>query len=262
MFADHHTQICDVLGSTVTEGEVRLNIGDSTDGKGWGANIPLWGQHGFASRPADPSSAGNAMAIVLRDGHQQRVGWVRDNRFAPLVGTLKPGESMMFGPAGQFIRTHQDGSITLFTTDNGNTEGRSIYLMISPSEGFSFVCPWGRWTFGPNGIHLVHSSGARLDLGAIGGVPGLESLGSYAKLQGAMASVMGSVVSLGVDGGAANVASVTSLVTILSQLIHAISLITSATPGASALVTATLPADAATAVTAFTPLLGNIGKVA
>ena len=268
-FANVDISVADILGSPVLtdddgnalNAEIRANIGNAVDNKGWGAATPIWGQYGFAARPADKDGTGNAMALVMHQANTKRILAWRDNRFTVKLPVLRPGETMMYGPMGQFARFHEDGSITLLTSDDGTPEGRSIYFQLSPEHGLVYVCPWGKFTFGPNGIHLVHSSGARLDLGAIGGVPGLESLGSYASLQGAMASVLGSVVSVGTDGGANSLAAITELAATLAAVVTALNTI-STTPAVVGNPVLTPPQAAlvSAALALFTPLAPNIGK--
>ncbi len=221
MFATHTTAVMDILGSDVYEGEIRVNIGDHADqDKGFGADAALWQHFGFASRPANADTDGACMALVAVEPNAKRVIATRDNRFVSRPAILKPGETMVYGAAGQFIRCHEDGSISLFTTDDGTADGRSIFLRVSPQDGFQVSTPWGRMSFGPNGFHVLHSSGARIDLGAIGGVPsiGPVDIGSYAKIQAAMCSLHGSAVSLGTSSGGANNEAVLTLITLLDTL--------------------------------------------
>ncbi len=170
----------------------------------------------------------------------------------------KNGEAFIMGPGGSFIRFHKDGGISMMTTDDGTTDGRSLYIMLSPTKGLRVHLPWGKLTLGPDGGHFVHSSGARLDLGAIAGlVAPLDALGSYAKLQAAMCSVAGTAVSLGTDAGVANAASVTALVTLLTALGVVIAAAVDPTGIPSA-----AKATFATALSTALPLIVDLGKVA
>ena len=241
-----------------------LGISVDLDGGQKAGAPPMAPMHpyGFVSRPADPvADAGGIPTLGCEvlygwDGPQGYVLPLGDPRVMAKLPEVQGGESFQYGPTGQFVRCHADGSISLFTTDDATTDGRSIYLKISPTTGLEYSCPWGRLTFGPNGFHVLHSSGARLDLGAIGGLPGpLSSLSSYAKLEGGIASVKGGAVSVGTDGGATNEAATTALVAFLDALVAAVATITPSTTGAAAM--ATLTAAAA----AMHVAIPKIGKV-
>lgn len=258
---DSLTSIADVTASTATEGTITVNLGDQVTGQGYGSETSAWFPPGFYGRPADPDANGAAQALWITEGNQKRAVAFRDRRAQKLLPQVSPGESVMYGQQGQFIRTRNDGSVFVYTTDDNTVNGRGIYIKTSPT-GVEINSPWARFSAGVNGIHGLTNSGARFDFGAIGGLPGgLSSLSSYAKIEAAMVSIKAGILSLGTDGGAGNEAAVTALVNILGQIIQAISLITSVTPGSTALTSALLPANGAAAVAAFTPTLAPIGKV-
>jgi len=125
-------------------------------------------------------------AILLNDPRQQDA----------LLQSQK-GESFFHGPTGAFIRFKADGSICLFTTDDNTTNGRSVYLTISPT-GLEFNFPFGKLTYDSNGFHCVTNSGARVDLGALT-APGLSIIPdmSYATLSASIVHVEGSAVHVG-----------------------------------------------------------------
>lgn len=259
-FVGVDVKISDILATDSDDesSETRANLGfadGTSQAQGVGSNTPVWSQFGFTSRVADPDENGAAMALSVQLGDQHRVFATRDMRSHGKLPQLKPGESMQFGAAGQFVRCHQDGSLSLYTTDDGTPNGRSIHLHMSPTDGFEMACPWGRFTMGPMGIHLVHYAGGRLDIGALAGLPGiLSALDSYATLTASMANVSGNIVSLGSDGGAANALAVQGLLTFLAALMSAIGTITISTPGATAM------APMAAALTTLTTALQGLGK--
>lgn len=114
-------------------------------------------------------------------------------------GNLKEGEVCIAGTADAPARVmiKSDNSITMYTTDDSKATGHGVYLKLSPSA-LEFFAPWGRLVFDASGFHAVTASGARLDLGGIGGIPGpLSSLSSYATLSAATVKCAGSVVMLG-----------------------------------------------------------------
>jgi hypothetical protein len=189
---------------------------------------------------------------------------------------LKADEPIMLGPAQNFVRLDHDGNVSLYTTDDGTADGKSVYAQVRP-DGFRFVHPHGKMVLDKTGFHVLHSSGARVDLGAIGGLPPpLDALGSYAKLSAATVTIEGAAIALGTAAGApdpvaratptlavltALEAAVASLTLQLAALITGVGAIptvgTAAAAGAVALETATSAAvTAATAALASaTPLL-------
>ncbi len=115
-FADHLTQIADVLHSTAEGGEVRINVGEETTGEGERASVPVWGPEGYIAAPNDTSDKGAAQALYLVDGQQQRAFAFRDNRFAAQAGTLEPGDRMIVtdGPT-RFYMKRQRAQVGLYT---------------------------------------------------------------------------------------------------------------------------------------------------
>lgn len=216
---------------------------------------------GMVAYPLDPDVDASGQPtngcsfLFATEGDKLHAFPLSDPRVVALLPIGQPGETYFYGSKGQFIRFHADASISIYTTDDGTPNGRTISLMLSPQEGLVYTSPWFSAKMGPDGGHLRHSGGARLDMGSIGGMPApLDQLGSYLKIQAAMVSIKGSAVSIGTDGGAANLAASTAISTFLTALVAAIATITTASPGASAMAT-------------ITPLLGpltlalqNLGK--
>lgn len=120
---------------------------------------------------------------------------------------------------GANTRTSDTGKHTRMTTDTGDTTGHAIYDEVSP-EGFRWRGPWGEVSFGPNGFHVQHISGARIDLGAIAGLPApLNALGSYCTISGAMVHVEGSAIAIGTEAGVSEpIAKATSVLAIVSLI--------------------------------------------
>jgi hypothetical protein len=267
-FADHTTFIADILSTSVVNGEIRAKLGywDGTTAESLGISqqSPVWSSFGFDSRAADPTLNGACMASCTPDGDEVRVHNTRDLRMSGKLPDLQPGEARAYGYAGNFTRWSANGEIASCTSDDGTPQGRSIYERLSPEDGWEVVTPWGRAGIGPYGAYIQHAGGAKLILGSIGGLdPPLDTLSSFATLIGGMVRLKGGAVSLGSDGGVANETAVLLMITILSKLVKAISLITSATPGATALSdpSVALPANDVAFITAFQTLLAPIGKV-
>ncbi|MBX3218982.1 MAG: hypothetical protein KF795_00605 [Labilithrix sp.] len=107
--------------------------------------------------------------------------------------TLPNGSVAMSAGQGQArVITNNDGSITLFSTDDNTANGKSVYVRVAP-DAIQFVAPWGTIRWDASGFHLLHSSGASIDLGGIYGLPApLDALTSYVKLQAA--SIIGTAV--------------------------------------------------------------------
>ena len=141
----------------------------------------------------------------------------------------KAGDVLFEGDAGNFVRFAKNGSISLVTTVDGTSESPTIYEQIR-RDGYRFVGPWGKVTFDAAGYHLKHHTGARIDLGGIGGMPSpLDELGSYVNLTADIVKLAGRVVSLGPDAGVQdNVPLYTPLLAILGEVSAALSGIASA----------------------------------
>lgn len=169
----------------------------------------------------------------------------------------KEGDVILYSPVtGGFFRLRPDGLLAMCTTDNAATDGNTIALMLSPVDGKEYVSPWGTDRAGPRGVHVETSSGARLDLNAIGGIPGLDTVGSVAKLSADSASLKGHVVtSVGADCGAANAASVLALTTLMTAL----GVVIAAAVDPTGIPTAAKTAFATALATAL-PLLQDLGK--
>jgi hypothetical protein len=268
-YADHTFTTADILGTSVVNGEIRAKLGfwqgTEDESPGISQQSPVWSTFGFDSRPADPDINGACMASCTTDGDEVRVSGSRDLRMSGKLPDIAPGDSRAYGYAGNFTRWYADGEIASLTTDDGTPQGRSISERLSPEDGWVVSTPWGSISIGPYGINLVHASGAKVMLGSIAGIPSpggvLDSLSGYVRISAPLVHVKGGAIGLGTDGGVGNEVAVNELATILSQLIQAISLITSATSGAAALSSALLPASGAVALPILQPLLSPIGKV-
>lgn len=203
-------------------------IGVQIDAVGDGpaiAPFQLLHPYGFASRPLDPvtDESGNPLigctALYGQQGNECFAWLADDPRAAPTITALKKGESVQYGPRGQFVRCHEDGSISLFTTDDGTYDGRSVFFRVAPT-GFTFSAPWGRITFDDRGFHVLTSAGARIDLGYgdLGLPAPLDGLTSYAKMTAHMVSLKGTATVLGANAGATNEAGVAALLAELALL--------------------------------------------
>lgn len=202
-------------------------IGVQVQTEGDGGAVPFELQHpyGFAARPLDPivdatGEPTRGCSVLYGEQGNQTFAWLgSDPRSVSLFPALQKGESVQYGPTGQFIRCHADGSVSIFTTDDATYDGRSVFLRVAPT-GLTFEAPWGRMTFDEHGFHVLTRAGARLDLGyADVGLPApLDGLTSYAKLTAQMVSLKGTATVIGANAGATNDAGVTALLVELALL--------------------------------------------
>ncbi len=192
----------DVLGTErdETTGTVLVQLGDVGGEQATSQGAELWGPSGFASRPAVPTPGQEAaQALVMRTGGRDVCVAFRDIRAQQVYGNLAAGESCLFATSGQArVVCKADGSIVLYTTEDNTETGRAVYLKLAP-DGLRMEAPWGRVTFDATGFHLITHSGARLDLGGIGGLPavGPLSIGSYCTMTADICHVDGQAVLLG-----------------------------------------------------------------
>lgn len=216
-FDVHH-----VLRTQVTDdGVVMLNIGDARGEISADERVPLFQAPGVLSLPSNPTPGSGGAEVMVLETSAGYIGIAaRDNRKASLAGNIKQGETIVFASGSQACSIYKnDGSITHLTTHDNNPTGQSVYSRVSRS-GFIELADWGKRTFDATGYHVFTFSGARLDMGGIGGLPApLSSLGSYARLSAKMVSIEGSVVALGPRTGVADAAAkATPLLSALTAL--------------------------------------------
>lgn len=194
--ASANSQTGTILAQT---GNVLKNTVDST-------NTEWWQHVGLASRPSNPDAGQQAcQAIVLMQGDRDVAICSRDVRTNQIYGNLAPGETCIFaagadGKAQGRVLVKADGSVTLYTTDDNTDAGNAVYLRIHPTNGLTFVAPWGTLTFDQTGFHVKHESGFGLDGGAVGGLPApFSAFSSYLTLSAGTAKIDGGQIYLG-DG--------------------------------------------------------------
>lgn len=201
-------QIGKILGSGYDDDgflTVQIATFSSSSAKTIG-NVFLYNQHGIQQRPLDPDADGTAcQCLYWSEGNKYYAIPLNDPRTQTGVSIqLQKGETIIHSPSGVgFIRMHADGAISTFTTDDNTSNGRSVAFRVAPT-GLSFQSPFGRMTFDATGYHVVHNSGARLDLGAIQAPAPLNAfgIGSYATISAAITHVEGAAVALGTRTGA------------------------------------------------------------
>lgn len=212
---------------TVTYSEVDANgfIGIQFDGFGeQNSGVPTVETHhpfGLMANPPEPDINGefSCLALVGWDGDTPHAWLCADPRSRVVLPVLQKGEVLLYGCAGNCVRMHKDGRISLFTTDDNTPNGKLVSLQVKP-DGFLFSTPWGKITFDATGFHVLHSSGAAIDLGAIGGLPPpLDEISSYVKLTAGMVQTEASIISNGTVAGVPDAATkATPLVAVLGAL--------------------------------------------
>jgi hypothetical protein len=112
----------DATASTsANNGEIRINLGDSTKGTGIDAGVPFWGTDGFLSRPADPDANGAAQIFFVNDGNLRRCIGSRDRRFLAQAGTIDSGDRVMYSPSGARVRIDDSEGTVEMRTSGGAT---------------------------------------------------------------------------------------------------------------------------------------------
>jgi hypothetical protein len=255
LFQLHH-----VLTSRIDDtGAVMLGLGDTKSEESADEEAVLLQASGIVSVP--PVGA-EALSLETSAGYITIAS--RDIRSGKIAGRMQPAETTVYAPGSQACTLYKlDGSVTQFTTHDNTDNGKSVYSMVAPT-GFTRFMPHGKETFDERGFHVLHASGARIDLGAISGLPGpLSALGSYAGLSAKIVRIEGSIISLGTTAGSPEpVAKATTLYSLLTSLqaehAAALNLFTAiaATPAAIGTVPAVNPA----VIAAFTALNTAMGS--
>jgi hypothetical protein len=233
-----------------------------------GPSHELFHTYGFYSRPLDPEldeggrpkpEAACHVALEYEGNAVERAWLGHDPRPIAKLPLIKAGESIHYGPLANFVRCHADGGVSVYTTDDGTENGRSIYYNVSPS-GHVWIGPWGRATFDFAGFHVTHASGAELHLGGIGGMPApLDELSSYFRVKAHMGQVEATALCLGTSAGVVEpVAKATSTLALFAAFKTA----TDALAAAVAAIGATPPVSSnpavGTALTALTAALTGL----
>lgn len=225
-------QFARVVGSSVSAktGAVMLNIegvgavdGDAT-APGEGSNeVEFYGALGVVARPLPPDTVGGTdrhmEAVCVRTADALVPIAVRDVRLNQAFPNPKVGDVVQAGYASNFIKLAIDGGIYAVVTSDGTPNGQLVQLQ-HRKDGLAYVAPWGKLTYDAGGLHALHASGARIDLGGIGGMPApLSALGSYATLSAAMVKLQCSTCTVGPDAGIAdNAVKATPLEALLASL--------------------------------------------
>jgi hypothetical protein len=263
------------------EGGEVLNSDGTGGGGGPGGGPPAYEKHhfhGFWGRALDPVVDGQtpgqpgsgqpdptkgAQMLFAMEGSAGHAWTMEDPRVVALLPTPDPGCGVYYGAnltAGLdgasigvcFVRTHNDGRISLSTTTtNGAPDGQTVYEEIFPG-GFVRSSPYGLERFGQfgppggppvwTGYSLTVRGGASFNLGFAGGiVPGNDAIGRTAKIDADVIILKAAVIKAG--PGLAPAGSVTKVLPLTAALTQL---------AAAAQANATASQALATAVAAFT----------
>jgi hypothetical protein len=260
-----------ILATTVSKAtsKILVQLGDmrgatDTDNAEW------WQHIGFASRPSKAvKDKSAAQGVVVKGGDRDTCIASQDARGVELYGNLQDGETCVYaaGPDGTAqgrALFKGDGSVTLYTTADNTPDGLSVYFRVAP-DGFEFVAPWGTLKFDGTGLHVLHASGASIDLGGLYNIPGfdqppLNTLTSYVTLQAGTINSKSSAQSFGVGTPtplAGSVAVLQAIAGLQAQIAALAAVIDAKPPGSLPLVVAAAPAiaTAAESVAAATLLI-------
>lgn len=185
--------------------------------------------YGFFCRPPETERDGNgtvimgARAMFTRDGAEQHAWPLEDPRIVALLPAAKPGESGFHGPTSNFIRCHQDGRVSMYTTHDGTPNGFTIMRGVDPDDqlgGIVDFSPWGSTRLNATGFHVNTVGGAYLDMGGIGGFPAPVSseIGSYFIAEADSVALRAKAVSLGPGPSWDNVVLATPIAGIVTAL--------------------------------------------
>jgi hypothetical protein len=149
-FVDHLTSVADVLLSDVTNGEVRVNVGEETTGAGFGSSCTLWAPDGFISCPSPADATGACQIFWVQEGDQKICVAARDNRLKDKVGSLQPGDKAIVSTVdARFLLKASDNGISLMTF-NGGDQSQPMLVNISGSKGSATI-----YIGGPGGTSSV-----------------------------------------------------------------------------------------------------------
>ena len=200
----------DIMIATIdaTTGIITAQIGDAVAGITDSNSAEVWQDWGFASMPSPPSGGSSgAQAITIKRATGDIIIAGRDPRTGQIWGNLKAGEVCIFGTGADGnaqgrVMIKQDGSVTLYTTDDNTSTGNAMLVRLSPPNssgggGFEVAVPGASMKLGPNGFHVV-AGAATMDLGSVQGLPGpLAALGSYFTVSAGTATINSPMTLLG-----------------------------------------------------------------
>jgi hypothetical protein len=164
MSTDYST--ADVTLSTVEEGEVRVNLGEKSDGSGFGAACSLWSSDGFIGCPNEQDDAGACQVIYLQDGNEKLGIAARDARYNDKVGALAEGDrAIISGCAARLLLKKASSSISLYTENQLDDDSSMVIAMDGSKGKIRIICGKSQIQIDNDGITLM-SNGSILKLDA------------------------------------------------------------------------------------------------
>jgi hypothetical protein len=132
-----------------------------------------------ASGTIDPTQAGQVLYFL--EGGRGFALPLGDPRVTAILPTVAGGSTLLYSACGSFVRLEgsgpAQGQISIYTTDDGTTNGYVVGLNVWPNEIRMIPPGGGRHTADVTGFRWVDGSGARMTLGTQGGsVPGVSAV--------------------------------------------------------------------------------------
>lgn len=189
----------DVLGVNVSDGEMRLQVGDAAQSVAFTANMQVFGGGSFVSFPNAPSTSdGSACQVVYtKDGDEYYAIGLRDNRFASLVGTGKAGDAMIISDCtSRFLLKQATDTISLYAENQQTSpQGQAMLVQHDAENGQTLIMngeAFCKLTSGPAGgeIELTVNGGGSIRIHK-GGV----------SIVGGDITIIGGFVRIGDQGG-------------------------------------------------------------
>jgi hypothetical protein len=114
-------------------GEIRINIGESTDGSGLASSAALWCADGFFGVPVEPDADGACSVLYQVEGNQRRAIASKDNRFVDAYGQMAPGDRAIVSDCkARWLMKRESDSITVYTQDANDDP---LVLSVDGSQG-------------------------------------------------------------------------------------------------------------------------------
>ncbi len=132
-----------------------------------------------ASGTLDATKAGQVLYFL--EGGRGFALPLGDPRITAILPTVAGGSTLLYSACGSFVRLEgsgpAQGQISIYTTDDGTTDGYVVGFNVWPTEIRMIPPGGGRHTADVTGFRWVDGSGARMTLGTQGGsVPGVDAV--------------------------------------------------------------------------------------
>ena len=155
-----------------TNGSIIVQYGDVTSEDTEGFEAQLVQQPGLISLPPNAVPGGTAAeCTIIKTEYRDFAIAMRDVNTQAQYGMIGPGETCIYGVGangtsqGRII-CKNNSSVTMATTDTGDTSGNAVYFQVSPTS-MQFVAPWGTMVFDKSGFHVLTAAGASFSLGGV-----------------------------------------------------------------------------------------------